>query len=158
MISRRFRSLSVLIPLSVALAACGGKDPTKDGHPAPPDIASDFSGPIDGHGVMPNWSLRIRGTQLTVSRDGQADLTGVSPGAEITPHAATWTAKLPNGQSMTAKLYGSSCVDTASSQSYPMSVEMDLPSESPLSGCAGPAAGATAAPATTPAKTAPPKP
>lgn len=148
----RRRLLAALIPLSLALAACGGKDPSKDNDPPPPDLASNFAGPIDGLGVAPDWSLRIRGTQLTVSRTGQPEFAGVAPGAEITAHTASWTAKLRDSRSMTVKLYGSPCTVTIDGPSYPMAVEIDLPGSAPLSGCAGPAGKAAATTQAAPAK------
>lgn len=148
MIFRRF-PFAALIPVSLALAACGGKDPAKDENPTPPDLAANFSGPIDGQGAT-GWSLHIRGIQLTVAQPGQPDLTGVAPGGVITPHTASWTAKLPDGQLMTVKLYSSPCSVVLDGPSFPMAAEVDLPGSSPLSGCAGPAS--VAAPRPTPAK------
>ena len=139
-------ALALLLP---ALGACGGKggDDSETKPPAP-DTASNFAQPLDAHGASPAWSLKVRGTALSVARYAQADVTATSPGADIQPHAANWLGALPNGQTMTVSLYASSCSD-GSAATYPFTAEVVLPDSTPLSGCAGkPAAAAPVVPAT----------
>lgn len=126
-----------LILLSaLALAACGGSDKDPNAPVATPDVASNFSQPLDARGTDPDWGLKIRGQQLTLGRPGQADVVATAPGAVIQPHSASWNAKLPNGQPVTVSLYASPCTEGASPATYPFTAEVVLP-ESTLSGCAG---------------------
>lgn len=125
--------------LLLALCACGKeKEPAAD-HPTP-DVALNFSQPIDAHNSEAGWTLKVRGTQLTLSRPGQPDLVANAPGAVITAHSAAWTAAMANGQTLKVSLYGSPCVETLGGPSWPMAAEITLPGSSPLGGCAGPAA------------------
>jgi uncharacterized membrane protein len=126
--------------LLMALCACGAeKDKENGAPPLPPDVALNFSQAIDAHGDDPAWSLRVRGTQLTLSRPGQPDVTAEAPGAAITSHSAAWTAPLPNGQAMKVSLYASQCVGSEGGRAWPMAAEVVPPGGSPLGGCAGPA-------------------
>jgi uncharacterized membrane protein len=126
-----------LILLSaLALAACG-EDKNPDAPAPAPDVASNFSQPLDARGIDPDWGLKIRGQQLVVDRPGQPDISATAPGATITAHSAAWTGKLPNGQSMSVSLYASPCSDGASAATYPFTAEVVLPDSTPLSGCAG---------------------
>jgi uncharacterized membrane protein len=123
---------------SLALGACGGggdKDPNAP--PVTPDAAADFRPPIDAIGSDGQWGLKIRGQQLTLSQANQPDLVGTAPGAVIQPHAASWTAALPDGQTMKVSLFASPCADAASGVTYPFSAEVQLPGATPLDGCAG---------------------
>ncbi|MBS0362747.1 MAG: hypothetical protein JSR98_15330 [Proteobacteria bacterium] len=125
----------VLLAASV-LSACGGKGPNdSDNPPAPPDVAANFAQPIDAHGADGSWSLKVRDTQLMLSRYGQPDLVVTAPGAMITPHQATWVAALPDKSSMTVKLYASACVFPATQETHAFAAEVDLPDAAPLSGC-----------------------
>ena len=122
-----------------ALGACGKDKP--ESHPTPPDTPSNFAQPLDARGSDPDWGLKIRGQQITLSRAGRPDLAGAAPGASIQDHSATWTAVLPDHRTMKVSLYASNCTDAASGATYAYSAEVTLPDASPLSGCAGPAAG-----------------
>jgi uncharacterized membrane protein len=124
---------------AVALSACGKDKP--DSHPTPPDMASNFAQPFDARGYDPEWGLKIRGQQITLSRANQPDLTGTAPGAAIRDHSALWVAALPNHQTLKVSLYASSCTDAQSGTTHAYAAEVTLPDASPLSGCAGPAAG-----------------
>ena len=136
-----------LILLSAfALCACGGGDKDPNAPVATPDVAANFSQPLDARGADPAWGLKIRGLQLILDRPGQPDVTAVAPGAVIQAHSASWNGKLPNGQTMTVSLYASPCSDGSGASTYPFSAEVMLPDSTPLSGCAGrPAAGPPAA-------------
>jgi uncharacterized membrane protein len=134
-----------IVLIALALGACGGPE-KEPGGPMAPDTAANFSQPIDARGVDPAWGLTIRGQTLTLDRPNQPVLVGTAPGAVIQPHAASWTATLPNGQTMKVSVYASVCEDPASGTSYPFSAEVSLPGAAPLNGCAGkPAAAAAAA-------------
>jgi uncharacterized membrane protein len=125
--------------LLLALCACSkDKESAKD-RPVP-DVALNFSQPIDAHSSEAGWTLKVRGTQLTLSQPNQPDLVANAPGAVITAHSAVWTAAMANGQTMKVSLYGSPCVETLGGPSWPMAAEVTLPGSSPLGGCAGPAA------------------
>lgn len=125
----------IVIPL-LLLSACGGKKPAEtDSEPAAATI-SDFSKPMYARGADPAWGLRIQGTTLTLSRGGQPDVVVTAPGAVIEPNKASWTATLPDGQTMTATLYTSDCIDPVSGATYLFSAEVSLPGSSPLAGCA----------------------
>ena len=127
-----------LIVLSaLALCACGGSDKDPDAPVAAPDVAANFSQPIDARGADPAWGLKIRGLQFTLDRPRQPDIVGTAPGATINPHAAAWIARLPSGQTMTVSLYASACTDVATGAVYPFSAEVLLPNTAPLNGCAG---------------------
>lgn len=135
----------------LALAGCNSKGPNAaENPPAPPDLAANFTQPIDAKAADGSWSLKIRDTQLTLSRYGQADLALTAPGVMIEPHQATWIAKLPDNQQITVKVYASSCSFPATSVNHPFSVEVDQPNAAPLSGC-GDAVGAPKAVAAAPA-------
>jgi uncharacterized membrane protein len=135
----------LIVLTALALGACGGGDKASDDHPMPPDLASNFSQPLDARGTDPDWGLKIRGTALVLSQPNQPDVAGTAPGAVITAHAASWTAALPDGRSMKVSLYASSCADPVSGATYPMSAEVQLPGATPLGGCAGPPAAGRAA-------------
>jgi uncharacterized membrane protein len=119
----------------LSLAACSPKPEAPAA--APPKAAvSDFSQPMDARGTEPFWSLSIRGTTLTLTRPDQPPLVATAPGAVIQPNQAAWTGKLPDGRELKVSLYGSNCSDGMSSHAYPFVAEVDLPDQSPLSGCA----------------------
>jgi uncharacterized membrane protein len=128
-----------MAPLLVLLAACSGKSDREQRPPAP-DVAANFSGPLDARGTDPAWGLTVRGTTLSLTRPNQADMTLTAPGAVISAHQASWTAKTSDGRSLTATFYASACSAPASSAAYPFTVEVDLPGQAPLSGCGGPPA------------------
>jgi uncharacterized membrane protein len=138
------RSIFLAVPMlgALALGACGGKGDTSDSHPPSPDTASNFAQPFDARGEDPDWSLTIRGQQIVLSRPNRPDMAGAAPGATVKDHAASWAAALPNRQIMTVSLYASTCTDAQSGATYPFSAEVVLPDSTPLSGCAGPPAGA----------------
>ena len=121
----------------VALAACSPKP--KEPPPAPAPKAAtrgDFSLPMDARGTEPFWNLAIRGTTLTLTRPNQPTLAAVAPGAVIAPNETSWTGKLADGRELKIALYASACSDGMSDHAYPYVAEVDLPGESPLSGCA----------------------
>ncbi|HEX3367218.1 hypothetical protein [Phenylobacterium sp.] len=125
--------------LLLALCACGKeKDPGADTPPTP-DVALNFSQPIDAHNSEAGWTLKVRGTQLTLSRPNEPDLVANAPGALITAHSAVWNAAMADGQILKVSLYGSQCVETLGGLPWPMAAEITLPGSSPLGGCAGPA-------------------
>jgi uncharacterized membrane protein len=128
--------------LLLGVCACGqGKDKESGVGPLPPDTALNFSAPIDAQGDDPAWTLKVRGTQLTLIRPGQPDLAATAPGAVITAHSAAWTAALTNGQTMKVSLYASQCMQGGDGgRAWPMAAEVTLTDASPLGGCAGPAA------------------
>ena len=137
-------ALALLLP---ALGACGGKGgDDSEAKPPTPDTPSNFIQPLDAHGASPAWSLKVRGTQLSVTRYAEAEMTAVAPGADIQLHSANWTGTLPNGQTMKVTLYASPCTDVASGRIYPYVAEVDLPDATPLSGCGGPAGSTGVAP------------
>jgi uncharacterized membrane protein len=128
-----------LIVLSaLALGACGGSDTNPNARPPAPDIASNFSQPLDARGIDPAWGLKIRGLQLILDRPNEPDLVGTAPGMTVQAHTASWNATLPSGQVMKVSLYASPCSDLASGAVYPFSAEIVLPGAGPLAGCAGP--------------------
>lgn len=135
----------LIILAALALAACGGADKDPNAPAAAPDVASNFSQPLDARGADPEWGLKIRGRQLTLSQPNQPDLVGAAPGAVIQPHAASWTATLPDGRTMKVSLYASACSDGVSDVKYPFSAEVQLPNAAPLDGCAGKPASAAVA-------------
>jgi len=134
----------VIVPAAslaaLALAACGGGDKASDSKPAPPDVAANFTPPLDARGGEPAWGLTIRGATLTLSQANQPDLAGVAPGAVIQPHTASWSAALPDGRTLKATFYASNCVEPATGATYPFSAEVQLPGGALLDGCGGPPA------------------
>ena len=134
------RSIPPTLPLlcALALVACGKAEEPKN--VAPPEVASNFGQPFDAIGTDPAWSLKIRGRQITFSRPDAPDLVAPAPGAVIQPGQASWTAVTPDGRSMKVSLYASPCSQGVSGPTYTFSAEVDLPDETPLSGCAGPPA------------------
>jgi uncharacterized membrane protein len=130
----------LIVLAALALSACGGSDKDAGPHLPPPDVASNFSQPLDARGTDPGWGLKIRGQQLTLDRPNQPDLVATAPGAVISAHAAAWSAKLPDGRTMKVSLYASPCSDGTSEVKYPFSAEVLLPDAAPMSGCAGPPA------------------
>jgi uncharacterized membrane protein len=138
---RRLIVLAVLALGCGALGACGGSDSgQQDRRPALPDVAANFSQPIDARGADPQWGLRIRGVQMTLDRPNQPDVVAIAPGAVITAHTASWTAKMPDGRPMKVSVYASPCSEGTSEVKYPFAAEVVLPDTAPLNGCAGPPA------------------
>jgi uncharacterized membrane protein len=127
----------LIVVAALALSACGGGDKDPNASPAAPDVAANFSQPIDARGVDAAWSLKINGQQLTLQRPNQPDLVGTAPGAVIQAHQASWTATLPDGQTMKVNAYASACTDAANGVNYPFSVDVALPDAAPLDGCGG---------------------
>lgn len=123
----------------LALAACSPKPAATPAAP-PKGTISDFSKPLEAHGTEPFWALTIRGTTLTLTRPNQAALTAVAPGAVIQPSEASWTGKTADGRELKVIFYSSACSDGMSDRTYAYSAEVDLPGESPLTGCADTAA------------------
>jgi uncharacterized membrane protein len=132
----------LIVLAALALGACGGGDSASHGRPPVPDVAANFAQPLDARGADPPWGLRIRGQQLTLDRPNQPDLVTVAPGATISAHQASWTAKMPDGRTMTVTLYASPCSDGGGEVRYPMAAEVVLPDAASLNGCAGPPASA----------------
>lgn len=128
---------------ALALAACGPDKPDPLAR-TQPDVAANFNQPLDARGVDPAWGMKIRGTQLTINRPGQADVVVTAPGAVITRDEASWTAPMRDGRPVKISLYASACSDGTSDLRYAFSAELDLPDSSPMSGCAGPPAQAPA--------------
>ncbi len=129
----------IALLLLAPLCACS-KSSDSDHKPPPPDVAANFSGPLDARGGDPAWGLTVRGTTLVLTRPNKANMTLMAGAPTIEPHEATWTAKTPDGQSITVTFYASACVDPAGAVTYPFSAEVDLPGEAPLNGCGGPPA------------------
>ena len=130
----------LIVLTALGLCACGGEDKNPNAPVAKPDVAGNFAQPIDARGGEPAWGLTIRGTQLRLSRPNEPDLAGAAPGAEIKPHAASWTAALPDGRAMKVSLYASPCTEPATGVTYPFAAEVQLPGAAPLDGCGGPPA------------------
>jgi uncharacterized membrane protein len=128
----------MIILSALALTACG-QDKNPSAPPPGPDLASNFSQPIDARGANPDWGLTIRGLELTLQRPGQPAVVGKAPGATIQPHQASWDATLANGQAMKVTVYASPCTDEATGVTHPFAAEVLLPDATPLNGCAGPA-------------------
>jgi uncharacterized membrane protein len=121
------------------LAACSPKPAATPAAPKKGTV-SDFSKPLDARGTEPFWTLAIRGTTLTLTRPNQAPLTAVAPGVLVQPNQASWTGKTADGREMKVIFYSSTCSDGMSERAYAYSAEVDLPGESPLTGCADTAA------------------
>ena len=134
----------LIVLAALALCGCGGSEKEPGTPTLTPDVAGNFSQPLDARGAAPAWGLKIRGQQLTLDRPNQPDLVGVAPGASIQPHAAEWTARLPDGRTMKVSLYVSPCADATTGVNYPFAAEVLLPDSTPLDGCAGRPAGAPA--------------
>lgn len=129
------QTLWLSLPLSVLmLAACQKKAPPAP-EPEPAPQVSDFSGNIDARGTEPFWAVKIRGTQLTLSRPDVPDLVAQAPGASIQPGSASWTATTPEGATLKVALYISQCSDGMSDVTYPMTAEVAL-DRTIFSGCA----------------------
>ena len=135
---------AVLLVGAGALSACGGSDTNPNAPVAAPDVAANFSQPIDARGADPAWGLKIRGLQFTLQRPNQPDVVATAPGATLTAHSAAWSATLANGQTMKVNLYASPCADAARLATYPFTAEVLLPAAAPLNGCAGKPASAVA--------------
>jgi uncharacterized membrane protein len=135
----------LILLAALALGACGKSDSDIDPgrRPTQPDVAANFSQPIDARGAQPPWGLKIRGLQMTLDRPNQPDVVATAPGAVITAHTASWTAQLPDGRAMKINVYASVCSDGVSEAKYPFAAEVVLPDAAPLNGCAGPPAKGT---------------
>jgi uncharacterized membrane protein len=143
---------AAILAVPLALAACS-KEPDPNDRPPPPDVAANFNRPLDARGGDPEWSLRIRGQQLTLSRADQPDVTVTAPGATIQAHSASWTGPLADGRSLTVNVYDSACIDRQSDASYPFVTEVELQDATPLDGCGGPPAGTKVAARSAPSGT-----
>jgi uncharacterized membrane protein len=91
---------------------------------------------MDARGTEPFWNVAIRGTTLTLTRPDRPIMIATAPGADIQPNEASWTGKTPDGRELKVTLYTSICSDSMSDHVYPYTAEVDVPDESPLSGCA----------------------
>jgi uncharacterized membrane protein len=127
----------LMLLAAFALAACGKAEEPRPAPPAP-DVAININQPLDARGTEPEWSLTIRGVQLTLSRPGTPDLVATAPGAVVLPSQASWTAAMADGRTMKVVLYTSACTEGVSETNYSYSAEVTLPDASPLTGCAGP--------------------
>jgi uncharacterized membrane protein len=134
------RRLIVLAFLALGACGGGGGDNDQTRRPTPPDVAANFSQPIDARGADPAWGLRIRGVQMTLQRANQPDVVAIAPGAVITAHTASWTANMPDGRPMKVSVYASPCSQGTGEVKYPFAAEVVLPDAAPLNGCAGPPA------------------
>jgi uncharacterized membrane protein len=133
------RTIWITLLLLAPLGACSDKA-DNERKPPPPDVAANFSGPLDARGSDPAWGLTVRGATLVLTRANQAGMTLAAGAPTTDPHQAAWTAKTSDGQSMTATFYASQCTDAAGAVTHPFTVEIDLPGETPLNGCGGPPA------------------
>ena len=52
---RRLIPLAALFPVALALCACGGKPVDPNAQAPAPDLASNFSQPLDARGFDPGW-------------------------------------------------------------------------------------------------------
>ena len=120
----------------LAVTACSPKPEAPPPAPAPKAVVGDFSKPLDARGTEPFWALSIRGTTLTLTRPGQPAMAATAPGAVIKPGEASWTGKTADGRDLKVSFYASTCSDGMSGHTYPYTAEVDVPDESPLSGCA----------------------
>ena len=119
------------------LAACSPKPEAPAAAPAPrAGIRADFSQAMDARGTEPFWGVSVRGPTLTLTRPDHPTLTATAPGAVIQPSEATWTGKTADGGELKLTLYASTCSDGMSDHAYPYVAEVNVPGESPLSGCA----------------------
>lgn len=130
----RLTRLLALPLLAGLLTACGDK-PLPPAEPDTTPRASDFSGDIDARGTEPFWAVKIRGTQLTLTRPDAPDLVAQAPGAVIQPGSATWTGATPDGGTLKVSLYISPCSDGMSDLSYPMAAEVAV-GTTIMGGCA----------------------
>lgn len=125
--------LPLVCGLALLAAGCGKmKDP--DAIDQKPDTAANFNHPFDAFGLSPGWSLKVRGTMLTLSRDTDPTVAATAPGATITPHTASWTGTLADGRQMTVRLFQSDCEQAG--KTYAFAAEVDMPGANPLVGCA----------------------
>jgi len=136
-------AMRILTLLSlIALAACQPKTPEPATAPAPIDTSagpavsvSDFSQDMNAVGTEPFWGVKVRGTEITLSRPDAADLVTKAPGAAIQSGRATWAATSADGKALKLTLYVSPCSDGMSDLTYPMAAEVELAGET-LRGCA----------------------
>ena len=127
-----------LVLCLLLLSACQQEAPPAKPPPPPTPRAAtvtDFSGDIDARGNEPFWAVKIRGTQLTLSRPGLPDLVAQAPGAVIQPGAGVWTGKTADGATLNVTLYVSPCSDGMSDLRYPMAAEVTL-DRTTYTGCA----------------------
>lgn len=96
--------------------------------------ALDLSRDIDARGAKPAWTLKVRGTQFTLSRPGKPDVAAAAPGAAISPTGASWSAKAADGQPLNVALFVKPC--NLGQAQYPMTAQVTLGAEA-MSGCAG---------------------
>lgn len=121
----------------LSLAACGSNSDDGPTPPAAKAAAPNFGQDFDARGTDPAFGLKIRGTQITLTRPGAPDAVVTTPGAVIQPDQASWSGPMADGSTIKVVLYSSTCTDTASGLTYPFAAEVDLPNEPPLGGCAG---------------------
>ncbi len=136
--------LTAMLTAILAQGACGPKPEPAPAKPKP--VVSDFSQDMDAKGTEPFWSMKIRGTQFTITRPDHPEITATAPGATIVSGQATWNAQTADGRPLTVKLYVSTCQNGMAYTVYPLAAEVVLPGESSLSGCAYKTAQAPRAP------------
>ena len=118
--------------LILALAACRKpKTASEEAMSAPVDPVaassiSDFSQDMTALGTEPFWNLTIKGTAFTLTRPDHPPITGMAPGAVITPGQASWSVPVGAEQGMKVTLSITECSDGMSDNRYPMTAEVDL--------------------------------
>ncbi|RAK59629.1 hypothetical protein DJ021_07340 [Phenylobacterium hankyongense] len=135
-----------MIALSaLVLCACqphgpGGKPAASPDDPLkaapPPMTAAQIGGDIDARGTEPFWSLKIRGTQMTLSRAGAPDLVATVAAPVLGDAQAAWSGQSADGQTIKATVYVSDCTDGMGDRTYPLAAQVELTQLTQLSGCA----------------------
>jgi uncharacterized membrane protein len=137
---RRLIALSALVLCACQPHGPGGKPAASPDDPhkvaAPAMTAAQIGGDIDAHGAEPFWSLKIRGTQATLSRAGAPDLVATVAAPVLGEAQAAWSGRSADGQTIKATVYVSDCSDGVGDKTYPLAAQVELSQQTQLSGCA----------------------
>lgn len=142
------RTLAVIAPLVLLLAACGKTHDSQEGPPTAPadapaevppasapgaDIPADFAGDFNLAGTEPFWATEVRAGRITLTRPDQPPKAVPNPGPRVIAGQAIWDAT--EGERLTVVLEKKPCNNGMSERVFEYTASVKLGDEV-LKGCA----------------------